>query len=280
MSASNITAALGGKWHGAYGTCCCPVHHDINPSLTIRDGERNILLKCHAGCDPGDIISVLRQRGIWPGRKSTDTISPRRQTTSNAGFALDIWRQCQAASGTLVETYLRGRGITISPPASLRYHPGLKHSSTGLLLPCMVAAVQSVDGAVTGIQRIFLRTDGSDKANVSNPKMMLGDIAGGAVRFARSAPKLCIAEGIETAIAVMQESGIPTWAALSTSLMKRIILPPEVEHVVICADHDQAGIDAAHGAARRMQDEGRTVRIALPSEPGRDFCDELEGATT
>ena len=165
------------------------------------------------------------------------------------------------------------------PPASLRYHPALKHGPTGLLLPCMVAGVQAHDGTITGIQRTFLRTDGTDKAGVSNPKMMLGDIAGGAVRFAKAAPKLCIGEGIESALAVMQESGIPTWAALSTSLMKRIILPPEVKQVVVCADNDPAGIAAAQAAARRLQDEGRTVRIAMPSEPGKDFCDELEPTT-
>ena len=32
-----LTAQLGGKWHGAYGTACCPAHDDRNPSLSIRD---------------------------------------------------------------------------------------------------------------------------------------------------------------------------------------------------------------------------------------------------
>ena len=281
VTAAKLTAALGGKWRGSYGTCRCPAHDDRHPSLSIRDGDKTLLLRCHAGCEPDDIIAILRQRGLWPERESQSngTNSPRRQTTSNNRFALDIWRQCQAADGTLVETYLRSRNITIPPPASIRYHTRLKHGPTGLYMPCMVAAVQAIDGTITGIQRTYLRSDGADKAGVARPKMMLGEIAGGAVRLAKAASKLCIAEGIETALAIQQASGIPTWAALSASLMKRIVLPAEVEQVIVCADHDPAGIDAAHVTARRLQDEGRTARIALPSEPGKDFCDELEDST-
>ena len=281
MNAAELAAALGAKWHGSYGTCRCPAHDDRRPSLSIRNGEHGILLKCHAGCAPGDIIAILRQRGLWPEREaeSTDKISPRRQTTSNASFALDIWRQCQAAGGTLVEIYLRGRGITIPPPASLRYHPGLRHAPTGLSLPCMVAGVQAVDGSITGIQRVFLRTDGAGKAGVASPKMMLGEIAGGAVRFAKAAPKLSIGEGIETMLAVLQATGVPCWAALSTSGLKALSLPPEVREVLIFADGDEAGEKAAQEAGDRFANEGRDARIVRPP-PDQDFNDVLAARPT
>jgi hypothetical protein len=32
-------------------------------SLSIRDEEAGVLLKCHAGCDPAHVIAALRARG-------------------------------------------------------------------------------------------------------------------------------------------------------------------------------------------------------------------------
>jgi hypothetical protein len=37
----------------------CPVHNDKNPSLSITVKKKNILLKCHAGCETKDILSAL-----------------------------------------------------------------------------------------------------------------------------------------------------------------------------------------------------------------------------
>ena len=42
--------------------------------------------------------------------------------------------------GTLVEAYLRSRGITVRVPPTIR-SVHAKHSRTGLILPCMVAAI-------------------------------------------------------------------------------------------------------------------------------------------
>ena len=44
--------------------------------------------------------------------------------------------------------------------------------------------------------------------------------------------------------------------------------------MVIAADPDEAGADAAREAWQRWTDEGRTVRIATPDGPG-DFADLL-----
>ncbi len=79
----------------------------------------------------------------------------------NGEAALAIWKVAKPAAGTLVETYLAARGITIPIPPSIRYHPSLKHGPTGLDLPAMVAAVQAPDRTITGIHRTFLTADGS-----------------------------------------------------------------------------------------------------------------------
>jgi len=37
----------------------CPAHDDRNASLSVTEGDERLLLHCHAGCDPDDILSKL-----------------------------------------------------------------------------------------------------------------------------------------------------------------------------------------------------------------------------
>jgi hypothetical protein len=141
----------------------------------------------------------------------------------------------------------------------------------------MVALVtRGVDDAPLAIHRTFLARDGSGKAPVDPQKMMLGPCRGGAVRLAMAGEVLMVGEGIETSLAAMQATGYPAWAALSTSGLLALDLPPGVRDVIVLADGDEAGKSAARNAALRWKREGRRVRIAHPPE-GMDFNDMLLG---
>ena len=128
---------------------------------------------------------------------------------------------------------------------------------------------------MVGIHRTFLRMDGKGKAPVTKPKMMIGRCGGGAVRLAPAGPELVLSEGIETGLSVQQATNKPVWATLSTSGLHSIILPPEVKTVIIAADADEKGEEAAQKAAKRFLAEGRTVKIARPPK-GMDFNDLLQ----
>lgn len=141
----------------------------------------------------------------------------------------------------------------------------------------MVAMVQDRDGRIVAVHRTFLARNGLAKANVQPNKMMLGPCAGAAVRFAKPAEIVAVAEGIETALSVVQTCpGLAVWATLSTSGLKTLQLPGEVREVIICADADVAGERAALAAAERFSAQGREVRIARPSG-ANDFNDMLKG---
>ena len=185
-----------------------------------------------------------------------------------------VWKRTEPASGTLVETYLRARGIERPPADVLRFHPALQHPS-GERWPAMVALITDSADKPTAIHRTFLATDGTGKAPVEPQKMMLGPCRGGAVRLA-SAGVLMVGEGIETCLAAMQATATPTWAALSTSGLRSIELPPDIEDVIVLADGDQPGEAAAVAAGRRLRREGHRVRIARPPL-GLDFNDVLLG---
>ncbi len=281
MTAREIITALQGRWHGSYGTARCPAHEDHKPSLSVSESNGVVLVKCHAECDQQAVIDALKKRSLWHGQDDFPRAKPlmrkaepRTAENPNRNAALSIWQNARPAGNTPVETYLRSRGITLDIPASIRYAPDLKHGPTGLLMPAMVCAVQGPDRAITGIHRTYLVSDGSRKAPISQGKMMLGKCATGAVRLAAAGESLILAEGIETALSVMQAIDKPTWACLSTSGLKTVALPQEVREVVIAADGDEPGEKAAQEAAQRFLAEGRRVKIARPPK-GMDFNDVL-----
>jgi phage/plasmid primase-like uncharacterized protein len=138
----------------------------------------------------------------------------------------------------------------------------------------MVARVES-PGGLLGLHLTILEPDGQGRkekrlAKGSKPR-------GGAIRLfpLEEGKPLVLAEGIETALAVREVTGWPAWATIAAPFMKEVALPPEVKEVVIAADHDKAGIEAAHALARRLLREGRRVRIAVPPEEGEDWLDVL-----
>jgi len=253
----------------------------------VRDAGGKPLVYCHAGCSQEEVIAALRSRGLWGrGRLVAASIEGAKQEhdpkadeasdRQRIEAALRLCLETTPAAGTLVEDYLRTRGITIPVPDSLSFHPGLRHSS-GASWPAMVALVtRGADGEPIGIHRTFLSRDGGGKAPVTPQKMMLGPCRGGAVWLGFPETSVMLAEGIETALSAMQATGRPTWAALSTSGLRSLDLPPEIQEVIVLADGDDAGEAAARTAAVRWRREGRLVRIARP--PARmDFNDMLMG---
>jgi hypothetical protein len=153
-------------------------------------------------------------------------LKPRQQIEKRdtTPYARHIWQQSQPAIGTLVETYLRSRAITIPPPLSLKFHPSLEYRKNSTFWPCMVAVVSNAQGFL-GIHRTYLARDGNGKAPVQEPKLALGKVQGGAVRLGPVAEKIYLAEGIETALSVMQVMGGSVWATIGTSGMLSLELP-------------------------------------------------------
>jgi putative DNA primase/helicase len=295
MNATALAEAIGGKRqrksNGGW-VVCCPAHHDRSPSLSIDDGdEGRVLLRCFARCPQDQIIAALRLRGLWGGggeadhRPLTDDERQARQAERERdrerriAEAQAVWTGCTIAAGTLVETYLHCRGITIPVPPSVRYHAALRHGPTGLVLPAMVAAVQGPDRQIAGIHRTFLTADGRGKAPVSQNKMMLGVCAGGALRLAAATEDMGVGEGIENSASAMQMTGIPVWAGLSAFGIESLVLPPLplASRLTIFADADEnrRGEEAAEMAAQRWTAENRRVRIVTPPGGHKGFNDAL-----
>jgi hypothetical protein len=265
------------------------VHGSRGATLALRDGERGLIVKCFADCDPGDIFAELRRRGLVAGpRHGGDGLRPDAEAIRRGRKAEETerrrriedarrhWEAAQDARGSPAVCYLAGRGIIIPPPPSLRWEPRCWHREARGELPAMVARVDGLAGGIIGIHRTWLDRNDRGQWRRRN-RASLGLIAGGAVRLAPAAEMLLIAEGIETTLAGMVATRLPGWAALSTSGLVALRLPPIVRTVIILADHDRSGAGerAARSAAARWLAEGRRVRIAMPPEPGTDIADVL-----
>src|SRR5258708_21586330 len=93
----------------------------------------------------------------------------------------------QPIAGTVVETYLRGRGITnLHGINSLRSHPRCYYrpeaDNATEIWPAMIAAGTALNGHITGAHRTSLAPSGPSKAPVHTPRPATGCLLGPAVR--------------------------------------------------------------------------------------------------
>ena len=188
--------------------------------------------------------------------------------------AIAIWRAAGPASGTQVETYLRSRSLILPIPESIRF-ARLPYGKRGPCHPVMVALVASVGGKAMGIQRTYLNAAGTGKAAVPKAKLSLGNVRGGAIRLGRSCHTLIVCEGLEDGLTLQQELGSAVWVSAGTSNMTAMEVPAEVAEVIVGADADPAGEQAARVAAERFAAQGRVARIVRPLPPHKDFNAEL-----
>ena len=205
-----------------------------------------------------------------------------------SAYAQELWRRAAVIDGTPAERYLRGRGITAPLPSSLRYLDDCPHPSRRRF-PAMLAKVAGTEGFA--VHRTFLMPDGSGKAPLAPNKAMLGPTRGGAVRLGaalvkEASPKdwelararLVVTEGIETGLSIATRflrSPVQVWAALSTSGMAGLTLPPWVGELAIGADGDEAGWHAARKLASRAKRLGWTVYLTRAPQ-GQDWNDVLQ----
>jgi putative DNA primase/helicase len=292
--ARSIAEALGNsRRSGEWWRCRCPVHQSAGATLALRNGPRGLIALCHAGCPRDDILAELGRLGLLgedggaacaPGRAEVERrrAAEDRHRQQRIADALDFWRhETVPTAGTVVERYWLARGLAPPVPPSIRMSRSWLRHPEGGSRPGMVALVQHVEFGPVGIHRTWLAVDGSGKAAFREQRRSLGPVKGAAVRLAPAGDVLMVSEGIETGAAAMTATGLPVWAALSTSGMVSLVLPqlPLAGTVVILADHDHSGVGAraAHTAAQRWLAEGRRARIALPPTPGTDFNDVLRG---
>lgn len=201
-----------------------------------------------------------------------------------------------AANHAKARAYVEARGIPLDRlpggtlPADLLYVPRLAYVSGDQSLPAgpaIVAVCRDQDGHAVGAQRIYLALDGSPRKRAPEDcgggpaRKYIGVAAGAALRLVppgEPSPTLCVAEGVETALAVVAATGLPTLAAISANNLGACLPVREpwaaaVRRVVFCADLDtikpamgfRPGTTLATLAAGKVRHAGVEALVVAPS---------------
>lgn len=183
---------------------------------------------------------------------------------------------CEAAM-----LYLDGRALWPLPQGhGLRAHPSVEYWQEGKRMgryPALIAAVRDLCGELVTAHVTYLQPTG-EKLQTFEPRKILSPLTareGCAVQLMPHGDTLGIAEGIETALSASRMHELPVWAALNTSLLMKWEPPHTVHKVVIFADRDVAGLDAATKLMERLQER---VRLVIKTPQSKDWNDALRSA--
>ncbi|WP_395698491.1 toprim domain-containing protein [Methylocella sp.] len=251
----------------------------------------------------GDLLDVIREScGLFGFRDVADEARsflslphpepepdrPRSRTpsapTGSPEAARRLFAMSQPIERTLVESYLRGRGITsLHGTGSLRFHPRCYYRpdeySPTETWPAMIASVTDLSGHLTGAHRTWLDPDGFTeatlgKAPIDTPRRAMGEMLGHAVRFGVAGEVMAAGEGIETMLSLRCVlPDMPMVAALSAAHLSAILFPDTLRRLYIARDDDPAGDGAMATLIERAQAVGIEA-IVLSSRLG-DFNEDL-----
>ena len=238
-----------------------------------------------ATAEYGDLLDVIRfNRDLRSLREAMDEArsflalprptppvhrnQPPPSTTGSSEAARRLFHAGRPVPGTLAETYLRARGITgrLDWPA-LRFHPSVyyraDHDAPLELWPALLAAVTTLDGTISGLQRTWLDRDRPAKALIADPRRAMGYLLGNGVRFGTVYDIAAAGEGIETMLALKSVlPSLPMIAGLSANHLAALELPPALRRLYVARDNDAAGFKAAERLHERYQ--GIDVRVLVP----------------
>lgn len=248
-----------------------------------RDGDGGFF--CNH-CGSGDGLSLLQK---FTGKsfkelareidKIVGNIQPQKQRpkTDNSRrikFIMGRWKHASQCKPVI--EYLKGRGLSVvSGLMAVESEAYYADGKAVGKFPVMVSPFYNVAGKIITLHLTYIQ-DGK-KAPVSSPKKLLPAIQkldGGAIRLTQPHKRLCIAEGVETALAVMKRYKAPCWASYCADMLEKFVPPKGVEEVIVCGDNDNSfvGQASAYILAKKLYNNKYQVQVRIPPKQG-DFAD-------
>lgn len=221
----------------------------------------------------------------WAGASGVTTSNPQPRAKDAlkahheglSEWATVLWQSTRELEGDAL-AYLQARSCVCPPmDGDLRYHPSLKHSPSGYTGPALVGLVtDAISNKPISLHRTWIRVDGA-KASVQPARMLAAGhrAKGGVIRLWPDeyvTHGLAVGEGVETMLSVAHAFQ-PVWACIDAGNLSAFPVLNGIESLVIAADADPAGLQAAKDCATRWLSVGREVSIAEP-DAGCDWNDE------
>lgn len=254
--------------------------------------------------------AAVRVRAATEAKKSETRAEQREKWVRERARAI-FDAATRIPKGSPAEIYFAARNCPLASVPhlsrnSLRFAPALEwwrgatyaeeggrkvKVSAGPEFPAVIAALRDGHGLLTGVHCTFLAADGSGKAPVAKPKLMLGTAGGSVIRIAdgpsgmacdagATAPAgpLVICEGIEDALTIAIAVGdvYRVWAAASLAgLAHAPVGLASISEVIVAADNDWASPQAEaqlEAAIAALEGSGKRVEV-VRSLVGKDFND-------
>ena len=254
-------------------------HHWKNFETDGGGDQLDLICFCNPGWDLHEAIHWARD---WLGDAPIiPRHQPEPQPRDTTPRALKLWHEARPARGTLVESYLRQRGLALPPRSAnvLRFHPACPRGKARMA--AMLGLMRDVrSNQPLGVHRTFLRCDGLGKADVAPNKMMLGFARRAVLKLAPDEDVtmgLALTEGIEDALALINDGWAPVWACLSAGMLASFPVLPGIAVLSVFADNDRAGERAARACVERWQRAGKDALVVTPPRRLKDFGDVAQG---
>jgi putative DNA primase/helicase len=232
FSLREIARALGVDISGRSVVAPGPGHSRKDRSLSVKlsaSSPDGFIVHSHAGDDWRQRRDYVRGKLGLAAFQPYERRTPPRQRThvkatpaDNGKTALRLWRQAVDPRGTLVEIYLKGRGLELPDAAAfeaIRFHVDCPLDRDHF--PAMVCLVRGIlTNEPQAIHRTALAQDGTAiKRNGKTFRLSLGPVTGGAIKLDPDEDVthgLCIGEGVETCLSGRQ-MGLRPVSAVSTA---------------------------------------------------------------
>lgn len=239
-----------------------------------------------SGCGAGNGFTMLEKLKGWDFKEAAREVDKivgnvravKPKPTRDPRPALRAMYRKLSPAGPEVRAYLASRGLTptraIKQARHFYYDQGNKVGE----FDCMVNPVFDVSGKPITYHITYL--DGGEKAKVGSPKKIMTPVktmAGAAIRLTEIYPHIGLAEGVESALAVMRLFDLPCWATVSSSMMEAFDVPEGIEQVTIFSDNDLnfAGQKSAYTLAHKLSLKGIQASVRLAADAGTDFADQI-----
>jgi len=289
-----IVRAVGGNVYdgGRRANIPAPGHSQADRSVSLWLQEGRLIVHTFGDGDWRAVMDELRRLrligrhgdpGLHPsvafGRCAiVDTSARERQAV-----AMRLWESGRPVPGTLSERHLRSRAVMrdSSEACALRHGPEVAvaaYREAGYRRPALLAAVRSVDGALTAVEITYLAANGRRADDLRLPRKTIGVVPPGcAVRLDPVSAEMLVGEGVVTTLSASARFDLPAWALTSTRNLRAWIPPAAVHALLIAADRGTDGEASAERLRRRLTERGLRVWVELPPPGYGDWNDWAVG---
>jgi putative DNA primase/helicase len=288
-----------GRWHGVLTElgvpveCLqnrhgpCPICKEGTDRFRFDDKDGNGTYFC-SHCGAGDGFRLLKEIHGWTFNECLNAIRPIIDSTTiqpaqTKRDPVPALRKIAKMAGRIemegsVQRYLVSRGIkdypeTLKQADLYTWEEGVKLGP----FQSMVALIQDANGV--GVSwHITYTSSGQKLKGMTSRKIMppKGTITGSAIRLHDHEGHICLAEGVETALASSEISGLPAFSVMNAHCMSTFEPPKDVYNVTIFADNDRSfvGQSSAYKLAEKLIKRGIEASVKIAPTIGEDWLDE------